>query len=59
MPYPFLHIFYAENNFILNFLPLSASYQPKISIIFQFYFADKKIADTVVPAIFIYTIFIF
>lgn len=42
MPYPFLHIFYAENNFILNFLPLSASYQPKISIIFQFYFADKN-----------------
>lgn len=42
MPYPLLHIFYTKNNFILNFLPLSASYQPKISIIFQFYFADKN-----------------
>lgn len=52
MPYPLLfYIFYTKNNFILNFLPLSASYQPKISIIFQFYFADKKITDTFVPAI--------
>lgn len=23
-------------------MPISASYQPKISIIFQFYFADKN-----------------
>lgn len=27
-------------------MPISASYQPKLLIIFQFYFADKKIADT-------------